>query len=140
MTELPVTRDGFVYPVEGPGQGTALTPALLARGDWRMRRSNLWGCVINLHGRSRMTEPLLDPESKVGFVCLEDIWDRHLHAPAPNHDDPCRRTIACRRRKPFLCKSYSHYVGPQHALRSVIALVSQTITVDQRTGRAGQDG
>ncbi len=39
VTELPVIRDGFVYPMEGPGLGTALSPALLARGDLRVRRS-----------------------------------------------------------------------------------------------------
>ena len=39
VTELPAIRDGFVYPMEGPGLGTALTPALLARADLRVRRS-----------------------------------------------------------------------------------------------------
>ena len=39
VTELPVIRDGFVYPMEGPGLGTALSAALLARPDLRVRRS-----------------------------------------------------------------------------------------------------
>lgn len=39
VTELPVIRDGYVYPMEGPGLGTQLSPALLARSDLRGRRS-----------------------------------------------------------------------------------------------------
>lgn len=39
VTELPVIRDGYVYPMEGPGLGTQLSPALLARSDLRRRRS-----------------------------------------------------------------------------------------------------
>ena len=39
VTELPVIRDGFVYPMDGPGLGTALSAELLARPDLRVRRS-----------------------------------------------------------------------------------------------------
>ena len=39
VTELPVIRDGHVHPMEGPGLGTELQPAVFDRPDLRVRRS-----------------------------------------------------------------------------------------------------
>jgi len=39
VTELPTIRDGHVYPMEGPGLGTDLQPAVFERPDLRVRRS-----------------------------------------------------------------------------------------------------
>jgi len=39
LTELPRVADGHVYPMAGPGLGTGLAPALLARDDLVIRRS-----------------------------------------------------------------------------------------------------
>ena len=41
VTELPVIRDGYVYPMEGPGLGTQLAPALLARSDLHRRQTTI---------------------------------------------------------------------------------------------------
>ena len=41
VTELPVIRDGFVLPMEGPGLGTDLQPAVFERSDLIVRRSAL---------------------------------------------------------------------------------------------------
>lgn len=37
LTDLPVIRDGFVYPMEGPGLGTKLRPDRLSAGDCERR-------------------------------------------------------------------------------------------------------
>ena len=39
VTTLPVIRDGYVLPMEGPGLGTALQPAVFDRADLTVRRS-----------------------------------------------------------------------------------------------------
>ncbi len=39
VTELPVIRDGYALPMEGPGLGTELQPALFERSDLITRRS-----------------------------------------------------------------------------------------------------
>ena len=39
VTEMPVIRDGWVLPMEGPGLGTELQPAVFARTDLTVRRS-----------------------------------------------------------------------------------------------------
>jgi len=41
VTELPVIRDGFALPMEGPGLGTDLQPAVFDRSDLIVRRSSL---------------------------------------------------------------------------------------------------
>ncbi len=41
VTEVPVIRDGFVLPMEGPGLGTELLPAVFERPDLTVRRSNV---------------------------------------------------------------------------------------------------
>jgi galactonate dehydratase len=41
VTTMPVIRDGFVYPMEGPGLGVDLLPAVYERGDLTVRRSSL---------------------------------------------------------------------------------------------------
>jgi L-alanine-DL-glutamate epimerase-like enolase superfamily enzyme len=40
VTELPVIRDGYALPMEGPGLGTDLQPAVFERSDLTVRRSN----------------------------------------------------------------------------------------------------
>jgi galactonate dehydratase len=40
VTELPVLKDGYLYPLEGPGLGLALAPDLLDRADAVVRLSN----------------------------------------------------------------------------------------------------
>lgn len=39
VTELPVVKDGYVYPLEGPGLGTALRPEVFKRPDVQQRIS-----------------------------------------------------------------------------------------------------
>jgi galactonate dehydratase len=39
VTTLPTIRDGYVYPMEGPGLGVELLPAVFERGDLTVRRS-----------------------------------------------------------------------------------------------------
>ncbi len=39
VTEMPVIRDGFVLPMQGPGLGTELLPAVFERSDLTVRRS-----------------------------------------------------------------------------------------------------
>ena len=39
VTAVPVIRDGYVYPMEGPGLGTELLPAVFERSDLVVRRS-----------------------------------------------------------------------------------------------------
>jgi L-alanine-DL-glutamate epimerase-like enolase superfamily enzyme len=39
VTEVPVFKDGYVYPMEGPGLGTELLPAVFERSDLTVRRS-----------------------------------------------------------------------------------------------------
>jgi galactonate dehydratase len=39
VTEVPTIRDGFVFPMEGPGLGTDLKPLVFARSDLTVRRS-----------------------------------------------------------------------------------------------------
>ena len=39
VTEVPVIKDGYVYPMEGPGLGTELLPAVFDRSDLIVRRS-----------------------------------------------------------------------------------------------------
>ncbi|MFN4126825.1 MAG: mandelate racemase/muconate lactonizing enzyme family protein [Pannonibacter phragmitetus] len=41
VTEMPVVRDGYVLPMEGPGLGTELLPAVFERSDLTVRRSVL---------------------------------------------------------------------------------------------------
>ncbi len=41
VTEVPVIRDGYVLPMEGPGLGTELLPAVFERSDLSVRRSTL---------------------------------------------------------------------------------------------------
>jgi L-alanine-DL-glutamate epimerase-like enolase superfamily enzyme len=38
---MPVIKDGYVYPMEGPGLGVDLQPAVFDRADLTVRRSNL---------------------------------------------------------------------------------------------------
>ena len=40
VTTMPVIRDGYVFPTEGPGLGVDLLPAVLDRSDLTVRRSN----------------------------------------------------------------------------------------------------
>jgi len=37
---MPVIKDGYVYPMEGPGLGVDLLPAVFSRSDLTVRRSN----------------------------------------------------------------------------------------------------
>ncbi len=39
LTALPRIASGWVYPMAGPGLGTALRPEIIARPDARIRRS-----------------------------------------------------------------------------------------------------
>jgi len=39
VTELPVIQDGYALPMEGPGLGTDLQPAVFERADLTVRRS-----------------------------------------------------------------------------------------------------
>jgi L-alanine-DL-glutamate epimerase-like enolase superfamily enzyme len=39
VTEVPVVRDGYILPMEGPGLGTELLPAVFERSDLTVRRS-----------------------------------------------------------------------------------------------------
>jgi L-alanine-DL-glutamate epimerase-like enolase superfamily enzyme len=39
VTEVPRTRDGFVFPMEGPGLGLELLPSVFDRPDLAVRRS-----------------------------------------------------------------------------------------------------
>jgi L-alanine-DL-glutamate epimerase-like enolase superfamily enzyme len=39
VTELPVIKDGYVLPMEGPGLGTELRPAVFERSDLKVRRT-----------------------------------------------------------------------------------------------------
>jgi galactonate dehydratase len=39
VTEVPVIRDGYALPMEGPGLGTDLLPAVFKRSDLTVRRS-----------------------------------------------------------------------------------------------------
>ena len=41
VTTMPVIKDGFVYPMEGPGLGVDLLPAVFDRSDLTVRRSNV---------------------------------------------------------------------------------------------------
>jgi L-alanine-DL-glutamate epimerase-like enolase superfamily enzyme len=41
VTTMPVIKDGFVYPMEGPGLGVDLLPAIFDRTDLTVRRSNV---------------------------------------------------------------------------------------------------
>ncbi len=41
VTRVPTIKDGFVYPLEGPGLGVELLPEVLKRDDLRVRRSEL---------------------------------------------------------------------------------------------------
>ena len=41
VTTMPVIKDGYVYPMEGPGLGVDLLPAVYERGDLTVRRSSL---------------------------------------------------------------------------------------------------
>ena len=41
VTTMPDIRDGFVYPMEGPGLGVDLLPALFDRSDLTVRRPNV---------------------------------------------------------------------------------------------------
>ena len=41
VTELPTIADGHVLPMEGPGLGTELQPAVFERSDLTVRRSEL---------------------------------------------------------------------------------------------------
>ena len=41
VTEVPLMKDGYVYPMEGPGLGTELLPAVYERSDLTVRRSEL---------------------------------------------------------------------------------------------------
>ena len=40
VTTMPVIKDGFVYPMEGPGLGVDLLPAVFDRSDLTVRRTN----------------------------------------------------------------------------------------------------
>jgi L-alanine-DL-glutamate epimerase-like enolase superfamily enzyme len=39
VTAMPVIKDGYVYPMEGPGLGVDLLPAVYERPDLIVRRS-----------------------------------------------------------------------------------------------------
>jgi L-alanine-DL-glutamate epimerase-like enolase superfamily enzyme len=39
VTEIPTIRDGFVFPMDGPGLGTDLLPEVFERSDLVVRRS-----------------------------------------------------------------------------------------------------
>jgi len=41
VTTMPVIKDGYVYPMEGPGLGVDLLPAVFDRSDLVVRRSNV---------------------------------------------------------------------------------------------------
>ena len=41
VTEMPVIKDGYVYPMEAPGLGVELQPAVFDRSDLTVRRSSL---------------------------------------------------------------------------------------------------
>jgi galactonate dehydratase len=41
VTTMPVIKDGFVYPMEGPGLGVELLPAVFERSDLTVRRSSV---------------------------------------------------------------------------------------------------
>jgi galactonate dehydratase len=41
VTTMPTIKDGFVYPMEGPGLGVDLLPAVFDRSDLTVRRSNV---------------------------------------------------------------------------------------------------
>jgi galactonate dehydratase len=41
VTTMPVIRDGYVYPMEGPGLGVELLPAVFERSDLTVRRSSV---------------------------------------------------------------------------------------------------
>lgn len=41
VTALPVIKDGYVYPMDGPGLGAELQPAVFERPDLRVRRSSV---------------------------------------------------------------------------------------------------
>lgn len=41
VTAVPVIKDGYVYPMEGPGLGADLQPAVFKRPDLRVRRSSV---------------------------------------------------------------------------------------------------
>ncbi len=41
VTHVPTIKDGFVYPMEGPGLGTELLPQVFERSDLSVRRSSL---------------------------------------------------------------------------------------------------
>ncbi|WP_406857739.1 mandelate racemase/muconate lactonizing enzyme family protein [Alsobacter sp. KACC 23698] len=41
VTTMPVIKDGYVYPMEGPGLGVELLPAVFERTDLTVRRSSL---------------------------------------------------------------------------------------------------
>jgi galactonate dehydratase len=40
VTEVPVIRDGYVYPMEGPGLGTELQASVFERSDLVVRRTD----------------------------------------------------------------------------------------------------
>jgi L-alanine-DL-glutamate epimerase-like enolase superfamily enzyme len=41
ITEVPAVKDGFIYPLAGPGLGTRLLPDLPKRAGVQVRRSTL---------------------------------------------------------------------------------------------------
>ena len=41
VTTLPQIKDGYVYPMQGPGLGVDLLPQVFDRSDLTVRRSNL---------------------------------------------------------------------------------------------------
>ena len=41
VNEMPVIKDGYVYPMEAPGLGVDLLPAVYERSDLTVRRSSL---------------------------------------------------------------------------------------------------
>ncbi|HEY5795524.1 MAG TPA: mandelate racemase/muconate lactonizing enzyme family protein, partial [Bosea sp. (in: a-proteobacteria)] len=41
VTTMPVFKDGYVLPMEGPGLGVELLPAVFERADLTVRRSSL---------------------------------------------------------------------------------------------------
>ncbi len=41
VTVMPVIKDGYVFPMEGPGLGTELLPAVFERSDLTVRRTNV---------------------------------------------------------------------------------------------------
>jgi len=40
VTTMPVIKDGYVFPMEGPGLGVDLLPAVFKRPDLTVRRTN----------------------------------------------------------------------------------------------------